>query len=672
MYDYNDRDSFRVINQTGVKQACLPMDHHYNACWDGFMDSKGRVYVPAASEITVGEYASLYGYTYHDNSLTQLFYGKDVFLAPERSVTSSKFHFSIGEMPDGRIIACSHTTDKAPAHPSWLYEQYYYHIWEGYPGSSIIVYDPETKQVENIGVPVPRETIYGAVFNPHDNGYYMLGFSSGCLYRYSFVTKRVTNFGKVTENKTFRLHVGPDGDVYGASKSGWMFKLDIQTDRVTDLGRQITASPERSGYLLSTGSRSMSCGLNIPGTSKFLFTVFAHLDVLFEYDTASNTLRDLGSLHSADYYCKGFSSTENVYGMQLDADGVLWYPMTCYPDVSKEGNGDFSYRPGPSLMRWDLFRGGKPECLGIIGTPGRSGATATAFMLDKDRELMYLFDTNHATDGISILGIDMKQFKPHMYDKGPVCTDPYMYPDAPRYKQQRAQSKKMFDIIDLNTPYFAPVGIKPILLWRSCPPEDSGVVGLAWQDEITVVGTCGGTGGAPMYCFTIATDGRLLSFAPLERTGSFPPVSAEIGGACADLPYYSGRQYMATPSASIEWNHGRRLVGTRDGMLALINEDSDTYALGPAAPYGPIRGLTADAARSVAYGIAGDPDGLGTIFRYDDIRGVRQLGRINFEELGGFPPACSNHYSCIALNQDGTMLAIGSSDRLGVVYIVTL
>ena len=58
-----------------------------------------------------------------------------------------------------------------------------------------------------------------------------------------------------------------------------------------------------------------------------------------------------------------------IYSMLLlpawfDADGVLWYVISSMRD-----NEDDYYKVPATLMRWDITRGGKPESLGIMGTP---------------------------------------------------------------------------------------------------------------------------------------------------------------------------------------------------------------------------------------------------------------------------------------------------------------
>ncbi len=98
--------------------------------------------------------------------MEELFRVEDVILPQDRAIRASKFHTSISFMTDGRIIMTTHTTDKSPRHPTWMPLAYYHHLWEGFAGGNIIIYDPKTKKAENLGIPVPHESIYGATYDP--------------------------------------------------------------------------------------------------------------------------------------------------------------------------------------------------------------------------------------------------------------------------------------------------------------------------------------------------------------------------------------------------------------------------------------------------------------------------------------------------------------------------
>jgi hypothetical protein len=668
-------ETYRLINQSGVKQACFPMDGTpYCACWDGLLTPDGRVYIPAASELSIGEYVRMYEYTQSDNQFTELFYSKDVVMAPERTLTSSKFHFSLDVMEDGRIIGTTHTTDRAPSHPTWLFKQYYHHIWEGYPGSSLVIFDPKTNTPEHLGVIVPRETIYGGVYSAKDQSYYCLGLGRGHLYRYSFRTRRVTDFGQVTEGDTFGIHVGPDSNIYFATRTGFLFKIDVEKEELIDLNFEISHTTGHPGDAVAATHKSIACAVNIPDSSTFIFTVFSG-EGLYSHDTTTGKTEYLGRLLAVDKYCENFDGFECSYGLALDRDNVLWYALTSYAYGSV--GGDYTARPGASLMRWDVLRGGKPECLGMLGTPDRAIATAPALMFDTHRDLMYIVGTNHGSDGLSVLSIDMKKYRPEMDKKGPPCTDEFLFSGASRYREMEEGYAQDHLISSANTPFLQTQELIPVKLWRSCKPEHSRVMGLAWFDETTLCGVCGDL--EPMYAFSISDQGKLLEFKPLDDVKesqakwlqeNMLPGELQFEKEL-ELPSCGGRRYKAVASAVTKWNGGREIVGTLDGMLSVVDGDS-VFSLGSAVPNGPVHCLAVDQDQSVCYGVGGDPESLGSIFRYDDKNGLKELGTIFYDGGEGRSSSLSTEFSSIVVNPVSGKLAIGARDRLGVVYIVTL
>ena len=135
------------------------------------------------------------------------------------------------------------------------------------------------------------------------------------------------------------------------------------------------------------------------------------------------------------------------------------------------------------------------------------------------------------------------------------------------------------------------------------------------------------------------------------------------------LPHVAGRQYLAKASAVADWNGGRKIVGTKDGLLAIVN-GADVFALGNAAAFGPVRCLFANSAKTRMWGTAGDEEDLGTVFYYDDKVGLRQLGFVIYNIHGYFDgPSASNILSSIAVSKDEKFVAVGGADRIGAIHI---
>jgi hypothetical protein len=109
------------------------------------------------------------------------------------------------------------------------------------------------------------------------------------------------------------------------------------------------------------------------------------------------------------------------------------------------------------------------------------------------------------------------------------------------------------------------------------------------------------------------------------------------------------------------------LVGTKDGVLGII-DGKKIFRLGRVGANGPVRDLVATPDGKIAYGVCGDEDELGILFRYTDENGVEELGNVYL--LGnkdGF--ANSTKPCCLDVSADGKTVAIGVADEMGCVYI---
>ena len=232
-------EGMRLINQTSVKTAMPKAEESYgaNCCWDGVVAPDGRFYYPLSSENGFCLNTKLGYFDYDEGKVITCFDAADVLLHPIRKLPHSKFHTSLNIIPrhalypevpddpdDYLVVGTTHSTDRAPHHEEWLPFGHHNHVWEGFPGSQILVWDPKTGHGMTLGTPVPQETIYGAKYEPKHNRLYMIGFMRGHVYCYDFNEHRVIkDLGKVAEIFCYRLALGADGNIYGCSKSGQMF-----------------------------------------------------------------------------------------------------------------------------------------------------------------------------------------------------------------------------------------------------------------------------------------------------------------------------------------------------------------------------------------------------------------------------------------------------------------
>lgn len=666
-YFLNSSADYRLMSQIGVKQYVFPMNSTHNAIWDSNIDPEGRLYFGLASELFTSGYVRLCEYDYEKNEVITHFKVEDVILPNDRTIRASKFHTSIHFMPNGKIIMTTHTTDKSPAHPTWMPFAYYNHIWEGFPGSHIIVYDPVSRKAETLGIPVMRESIYGSLYEPRHNALYFLGFMKGHLYRYSLDDKKLTDFGKVTENYSFRLVLGPDGNIYGSTRTGYMYKVDTDKLKIIDMNYRLP----HDNYTFGTEYNNMSVARIGPDERLYIAVMYGR-DII-ALDTKTGKFENMGSYLPTRNYIH-VENRNGIFGMDFDSKGNLWYAVSSKNDGgTKPENG----LPG-SLFVWDITKHEKPKWAGLLGTKERVGAWISEIDITKD-DILYAIGSNHSLDGPDIIAIDLKVFMPTIDNMSNVIEDKFYDSCAPRYIES---SKVLFEHEKISADN--PVSFKgliekpPIRLYRVLAPEhieDSGVVGFVWDEKNNLYGICG---EKTKFAFKISN----MVLEKIERLDllseekciwletSIMPQSSKFH-TDLKLPSYPGRQYKAVASIDIEFSNNRRIVGTLDGMLAIISDDS-VFSLGPVSPNGPIHAMTTNPDKTILYGVAGDKDDIGSVFTYDDRNGLVWRGIVYYTAPDHVGSVCCTRLSACAISPDGKYLAIGSNDRLGTVLIYTL
>ena len=675
-----DPEWFRMIPSDAIMHKYFTDEPAYAASWDLFVTSKGRIFFPLCAEIYEASITRLYEYIPEEDRFVLHFKLEDVTIQHEDMIRASKIHTSIHELPDGRLIMTTHTTARSPLHPDWMPQAYFGHPWEGYRGSHILIYDLETGKVENRDIPVPEESIYGAKYDASHNCLYFTGYIRGHLYRYDLDTNRVRDYGKVTEYGSYRLAEGPDGHLYSASRTGNLFRINVQTQEIEELGIEL---PDNNGEA-SHHHRIISYSVAFGG-KLYLQPTFSN--GMWVYDPKENSLEYVGDFRPkiGNYEPDTDKSvyTQWIFGMALDEDDCLWYGYS---------------HGGLHLIRWDFLHGGAPENMGIIGSPER-GATIAAEILYQNGKL-YIGDTNHLLDGPGVAVVDIKKLLAARKAgvQGELCKDGFAYLEVARgldsekfafrpvpgfkpvpmdtfcedleTKIQRylddEKSVARFSMKD-NPFGIQSKTIKGALLWRQIGMELSPVQNIRWIDDKTLLAQTGQPNGEKREVI-LDTEGNVLRVRPIENFDR-TPIPQRLNGL--PYPYYPGRQYKAVPNAWTPWKDGSALVGTLDGMLAVVRKDSSVFSLGTACTNGPIHCLFSTDDHTIAYGVAGHDMDLGNVFRFDDQNGLRWLGSIYQEDLAKGMALASNCLSSVALSPDGKTLAVGGRDRMGCVYFMT-
>jgi hypothetical protein len=659
------------IAQNGVHHKVFGNKGTHNAMWDFAISPQGKIYLSLCSELIESSYARFYEYIPEQDAFDLLFRVEDVILPADRTIRHSKIHTSISFLPNGHLLMSTHTTDKAPAHPVWIPEGYYSHTWEGFSGSHLIEYDPETRTAHTLGIPVPFESIYGGIYVAQTNRFYFLGYFRGHLYSYDLDSKKVKDYGQVTEYGCFRLHQGPDGKLYWSTRSGYLARLNPVTDQVEQLSLRFQHS-QNGTY--SNMIMRLDYAVNLPDGKMLMAPILT--DGMYLMDTKNDTMIELGS-YGEEYLPEDPTRRYSApFCLTLDQEGVLWYVLE-----SNYDNGASS----TLLMRWDFQNGRQPEPLGTLGTP-ETRMVAGVSEAHIYNDVLYIADTNHGNDMPGVFSIDLSQFRSHCRERSTMPTDPYLNSSTEQY-QEMDRIFAEFGAFNQQNPMVVQCKRWNALdLWRGMKPEQSAVRQVALRPDGTVCGLCGGEGAE--YYFASGSNGITMKSASDAQEDIRAYLSHEnewpLGQMLRELSV-PGRQYKAVVTAAAKLSGERWIVGTRDGVMGIVRANGAVYRLGRACPNGPIHALSSSADGSVAYGVGGDESDLGIIVRYTDEKGLEELGTLRFNMDVGYTVGeesfqetaiahpgihMSSQPCCLDVSKDGKTVAVGVADRLGTVYLL--
>lgn len=639
----------KLIAQNGVHHKVFEGTGNHNAMWDMNISPEGKPYFSLGSELVNSNFARLYEYDLEKDEFIHLLNVEDVILHSKRAIRPSKIHTSINFMPNGNILFATHTTDRAPSHPYWIPEAYYGDPWEGYQGSNVMEYDPKTKKAFSHGIPVPYESIYGALYIERTNTLYFLGFFKGHLYSYSLDTKEVKDFGQVAEYGVFRLHEGPDGKIYFAGRSGYLMRFCIETEEVEVIGCRFNMTDKLIARL--------DYALNLDDTRIILFPVID--DYAYIFDTANDTLENIGSWGIEKLPDNPDANRSGVFGAALDSKNVLWYTSNTFLPVDNH----FA-----CLFRWDFLNGGEPENLGTIGSikTGRICASVSEAYIRDD--VLYIADTNHGEDLPGFITINLKEFEPHRYENAGYSTDLYIGAKAEKYKAFDEYNANMAKFNAENPFYIQNKNTEIYRLWLTLGLKNSKIKTINLTDK----GACGYCGEKEDFFYNIE-DGKIEA-KPIANVNEKDlkklriKTTELVGEHIKTLAIY-GRQYKSIVTASARLGDNRFIVGTQDGVIGIVDRGK-VFRMGRVCTSGAVIDIVSTPDGSVVYGICGDVDGLGTVFKYTDDFGLEELGTLFFNKGSEYGFGNSTKPSCLDVSDDGKTLAIGVEDEMACVYIL--
>ena len=211
---------------------------------------------------------------------------------------------------------------------------------------------------------------------------------------------------------------------------------------------------------------------------------------------------------------------------------------------------------------------------------------------------------------------------------------------------------------------------KFIRVWQEVEIENSNVLYLDWMDNNTFFALCG---REKLYKLYFNENGIVSKEYADIKDNLYIDSCGKVRDNLKELdyPFYQGRQYKSVPDFAIDISNNRTFVATLDGFLSVVS-DKVVFALGTPCTNGKIHCMVTNKDKTKVYGTCGNKNDFGYIFSYDDLNGLRNLGRTYIVDYSNIGIAASCEPYSIALSPDETKLIVGSVDRLGSIYIYTL
>ena len=136
-------------------------------------------------------------------------------------------------------------------------------VYQGYEGGHIYRYDPKTgdtrtytnddpSPLEDLGIPVPGNTVYAMTWNPDKTVLYGLSYPDARFFIFDLATRKTRDLGDVVKQKVFSgperdwrtvpraLYCDPGtGRVYSSGENGLVWRYDPATDRIEETNMRL-------------------------------------------------------------------------------------------------------------------------------------------------------------------------------------------------------------------------------------------------------------------------------------------------------------------------------------------------------------------------------------------------------------------------------------------------
>ena len=244
-------------------------------------------------------------------------------------------------------------------------------------GSHLLRYDPSNRKLEDLGQVTPNFGSYGLVLDRQRELVYLTCFNSH-LYRFDIKQRSSRDLGRVANWDVNRMiAIDGSGNVYGTSENHWIWKYDVESDRLVELPLQIPHDPTiRLNY--SSGHpvldrRQIWRDVEWDPVDKKIYGIECGRSLLFAFNPAEGPH---GSVRQLDDMALEMHRRQNRFpyatlAMGLNPGVEIYYATASRSFDYGADDQETEASAGTYLERYDLKTGQKQVLGAMVAPDGR-------------------------------------------------------------------------------------------------------------------------------------------------------------------------------------------------------------------------------------------------------------------------------------------------------------
>ena len=290
----------KPVDQQLISTRVIDGKPMHNVIYSAATGVDGKIYLGLSAEFdSPGVYGQIISYDPERDCVEDVVDYGEIIKQPADSPRHphSKIHTAICIGNGGKVYAATHMT--APPVGEDFY--HYWHVYNdpvrSFQGSRLIMYDPATKSVDDLGVIAPKCGCRWMSYNPQDEELYMTTFLTGHFIVVKLKTGEVKDLGRISQYDFMGPCYSADGFVYTTDCFGYILRYSPKDGTITKLPLMIPNTPWRK----NDGNGVFHF---VPGPDKIkLYGVAARANRVFEFDPTAGKygkIRDYGTLGDED------------------------------------------------------------------------------------------------------------------------------------------------------------------------------------------------------------------------------------------------------------------------------------------------------------------------------------------------------------------------------------